>query len=49
MALNGQLRRWYWLAAPVGATAILAGVVVYGGRGVHSHSQLPEPAPAVAP
>jgi S1-C subfamily serine protease len=49
MALNVQLRRWYWLAAPVGATAILAGVVVYGGRGVHSHSQLPEPAPAVAP
>jgi len=49
MALNGQLRRWYWLAAPVGATAILAGVVVYGGRGVHSHSQLPESAPAVAP
>jgi len=49
MALNGQLRRWYWLAAPVGATAILAGVVVYSGRGVHSHSRLPEPAPAVAP
>ncbi len=49
MALNVQLRRWYWLAAPVGATAVLAGVVVYGGRGVHSHSRLPEPAPAVAP
>ncbi|APB34618.1 Trypsin-like serine protease [Gloeomargarita lithophora Alchichica-D10] len=47
MALNLlQLRRWYWLAAPLGATAILAGAVVYTSRGVHSQ---PQPAPAVAP
>ncbi|WP_448380647.1 S1C family serine protease [Gloeomargarita sp.] len=51
MALKVQWRRWYWLAAPVGAMAIFAGVVVQGSRGVHSHTgvAMPEPAKAVAP
>ncbi|MEN9217943.1 MAG: trypsin-like peptidase domain-containing protein [Gloeomargarita sp. DG_2_bins_126] len=46
MALNLQLRRWYWLAAPLGATAVLAGALVYTSRVVHSQ---PQSAPAVAP
>ncbi|MEN9216799.1 MAG: trypsin-like peptidase domain-containing protein [Gloeomargarita sp. HHBFW_bins_162] len=46
MALNLHVRRWYWLAAPVGATAILTGAVVYTTRVVHSQ---PQPVPAVAP
>ncbi len=44
MALNLQLRRWYWLAAPLGAGMVLAGAVIYSGRVVHS-----QPQPAVAP
>ncbi len=51
MALNLQMRRWYWLAAPLGATAILTGAVVYTSRVVRSQPQhlpavAPEPAPA---
>lgn len=46
MALNLHLRRWYWLAAPLGATAILAGAMVYTSRVVRSQ---PQQVPAVAP
>jgi S1-C subfamily serine protease len=53
MALHVQLRRWYWLAAPLGAMVIFVGVVVHSSRRVHSHSlrgiALSEPSPAVAP